>query len=298
MKRNLFGTINKSAGLNLMESLDGTIKEIGIPPYLYGEAIEIMTAALTTEELDIFLRGFGFNRLRQKQVEIAKALGISEAAVSQKGWKALKKLQASPYRVQLRSLVPTAAELFQEIGKLRQQNDRKELRAVKRQLERAQATLATVEAELNEVEKENHKLGSENESLAKRLEKSEANLAEAIQRTNQLAIEANRANARAEALNETFEAVLETDQQEAKARVDRAHALLTANLRQAEIKSGTLERLGFSENTIQALRRIKCDSLEKLLKMTPRMLRKMAVGAENLTEIQDKLAQSNLALRQ
>ena len=122
MKNNVFGSIYKTEGQNLMEAIEGCEQPVGIPPYDYDKMLEIMRAALKPEEYDLLCRGFGIGGARRlKRRNIAKLYMVSEREITRMAHEAIAKLQEPPYKMLLCNLTPPVTYLFDQIAILRQQ---------------------------------------------------------------------------------------------------------------------------------------------------------------------------------
>lgn len=294
IKTNICGSKFNTPGQNLAAAIEGCDQAIGIPSYSYDKALEILSTALTTEEYDLVCRGFAFNYPRHTQKEIAQELGVPEFYVSKTIRNAIKKLQDSPYRVQLRALIPTVEELFREIETLRNETvNKKALKESQYRLEEAKAKLVATNEALKKAEMAQASVSFENEKLTKKLALSNATLAMMEKRVTELTFEAKREKARADAAKASYDLLVAA----IRSSVAESSRSFAAKVKQAEAENDSFEALGFSEKEIYALRRINCTSLKQLLGMTPRMLKKMAVGAENLAGIQSKLEEHGFSLR-
>ena len=317
-KENLFGTIDRTPGQNLMRAVTGSGQPIGIPPYHYGKMLDIMRQALTTAEVDLLCRGYGFNRPRQLQKEIAAELNLDarelsnrahqavrklqgspyksqlKALVSNRAHQAVRKLQGSPYKSQLKALVPTLEALFDEIAELRNanaalqrnQSHDKSLAKLERRCQQTQALLTQSEAARKNSEADKARLTYEVECLNRELGAKSAQLSEVQGQAARLASQVVQERARAEAVKLAFDETLE----EAKAR-------FAAKLTEVEQGTRTLAELHLSSDALERLQRAGVRNLDTLCNMSSHALSRLGVGGKNLAEIQRKLSAQGLSLR-
>ena len=293
-KENLFGTIDRTPGQNLMRAVTGSGQPIGIPPYHYGKMLDIMRQALTTAEVDLLCRGYGFNRPRQLQKEIAAELNLDARELSNRAHQAVRKLQGSPYKSQLKALVPTLETLFDEIAELRNanaalqrnQSHDKSLAKLERRCQQTQALLTQSEAARKNSEADKARLTYEVECLNRELGAKSAQLTEAQGHAARLASQVVQERARAEAVKQAFDETLE----EAKAR-------FAAKLTEVEQGTRTLAELHLSPDALERLQRAGVRNLGTLCNMSSHALSRLGVGGKNLAEIQRKLSAQGLSLR-
>lgn len=293
-KENLFGTIDRTPGQNLMRAVTGSGQPIGIPPYHYGKMLDIMRQALTTAEVDLLCRGYGFNRPRQLQKEIAAELNLDARELSNRAHQAVRKLQGSPYKSQLKALVPTLEALFDEIAELRNanaalqrnQSHDKSLAKLERRCQQTQALLTQSEAARKNSEADKARLTYEVECLNRELGAKSAQLTEAQGHAARLASQVVQERARAEAVKLAFDETLE----EAKTR-------FAAKLTEVEQGTRTLAELHLSPDALERLQRAGVRNLDTLCNMSSHALSRLGVGGKNLAEIQRKLSAQGLSLR-
>lgn len=293
-KENLFGTIDRTPGQNLMRAVTGSGQPIGIPPYHYGKMLDIMRQALTTAEVDLLCRGYGFNRPRQLQKEIAAELNLDARELSSRAHQAVRKLQGSPYKSQLKALVPTLEALFDEIAELRNanaalqrnQSHDKSLAKLERRCQQTQALLTQSEAARMNSEADKARLTYEVECLNRELGAKSAQLSEAQGHAARLASQVVQERARAEAVKLAFDETLE----EAKSR-------FAAKLTEVDQGTRTLAELHLSSDALERLQRAGVRNLDTLCNMSSHALSRLGVGGKNLAEIQRKLSAQGLSLR-
>ena len=107
-----------------MSAVLGIDQPIGIPEYEQAKMFAIIERALTADEVELLRRGYGFGQKRQSQKEISTDMGIDYRDVSRRAHTAIKKLQASPYKNQLKALIPTVDDLLATISELKNANFR------------------------------------------------------------------------------------------------------------------------------------------------------------------------------
>lgn len=277
-KENIFGINSRTPGQNLMRAVTNSDQPIGIPPYNYDQMIDIMNKALGAEEVDLLCRGYGINRERQLQKEIAADLGVDTAEISPRAHRAVEKLQASPFKAQLRALVPTLEELFASIMK--------NASASSKELEYTRALLKQSEAARKACEVENSRLSYEIENVNKKLAEKGIQLAKSQARAADLYSQAVREKARANAVKKAFDETLEDAREK--------FATAVAN---TEVSVGTLDGLHLSEEVMSRLKRAGIRNLNMLCSMNTHSLSKLGVGGKNLAEIQKRLSENGLSLR-
>ena len=291
-KKNVFGTIDKTAGMNVMRAIEECDQAIGIPPYNYGKMLEVFRSALKPEEVDLLCKGFGIYCPRMKQVDIAAKMKLSDSEVSRMAREAVQKLQGSPYRVQLRSLAPTAEELFATISKLQVEvSNSKELKATKHRLQATAKELASSKEARKQLEADNAQLSYEKEQLAKKLATSQGEYERVSVKVADLLKQVGYERARADAVKKAFDATLE----QLNGLIGSAKEELTAAVRNVEV-SESLEGLHLPEDVMNALRRASIADVRRLCSMSPHTLTKM-VGRKNASLVEAKLSEMGLALR-
>lgn len=253
-----------------------------------------MNKALGADEVDLLCRGYGFNRERQMQKEIAADLGVDTAEISLRAHRAVEKLQASPFKSQLRALVPTLEELFASIIDLRSANETlknagtssKTVEELKHRYQHTQALLNQSETARKAFEAENARLSYEVENANKKLAAKETQLSESQARVADLHSQVIREKARADAVEKAFDETLEDAREK--------FATAVAN---AEVSVGTLEGLHLSEEVMNRLKRAGVRNLNMLCSINTHSLSKLGVGDKNLAEIQKRLSENGLSLR-
>lgn len=290
MKMNIFGIKSNTIGQNVIRAIEGCEQPIGILPYNYGKMIQILADALTTEEFDLISRGFGINCQRREQKIIATELGLTEPKVSEIARRAIRKLQASPYKVQLEKLVPTISELAELIESLQSQElDLKKHKKVERRLVATEKSLKESIESVKRLETENARLSYENERLAKKLTDSKVEL-------EKLQVKIAEEKARGDIVMKAFSDNVEKLERDFHASMENAKKAFIGSLAAADMTNRTLEGLHLSKEAVVALEKIHVNRLGRLCEMTPRGLTKM-VGKKFSDEIQRKLHEAGLSLR-
>lgn len=280
-KENIFGIQERTSGQNLMRAVTNSDQPVGIPPYNYDRMMSIMNQALESGEVDLLCRGYGFFRDRQSQKEISADLGVDPRDISLRAHRAIEKLQASPFKAQLRGLVPSLEELFAAIESYRNLSvSVRKVKELEHRYHDAEARLEQSESASVALKSENARLSYELEAAGKKLTATETQLAEAHSQVL-------RAQARASAVQKAFDTTMET------AKINFAAAVAGAEMSNAS----TFEGLDLSKEAMEALSRIGINTLEELCNMSSHALSRMKVGPKNLMEIKNKLEANGLALR-
>lgn len=284
-KENIFGIQERTPGQNLMRAVTNSDQPVGIPPYNYDRMMSIMNQALESGEVDLLCRGYGFFRDRQSQKEISADLGVDPRDISVRAHRAIEKLQASPFKAQLRGLVPSLEELFAAIESYRNLSvSVRKVKELEHRYHDAEARLEQSESASAALKSENARLSYELEAAGKKLTATEAQLAEA---RKQVLREQARASAVRTAFDTTIGTMVET------AKINFAAAVAGAEMSNAS----TFEGLDLSNEAMKALSRIGINTLEELCNMSSHALSRMKVGPKNLMEIKNKLEANGLALR-
>ncbi len=293
-KENVFGINSRTPGQNLMRAVTNSDQPIGIPQYNYDQMMSIMNKALNTDEVDILCRGYGINCKRQLQKDIATELGIDTTEISLRAHRAVEKLQTSPFKAQLRALVPTLEELFVSIIDLRSANETlknagtsdKTVEELRHRYQHMQTLFEQSEIACKKYEAENARLSYEIETANKKLEAVKSQLAESQAHVANLINQVNCEKALAESVKKVFDQTLQEAKTNFAARIASIH-----------VNSGTLEGLHLSEEVKHRLQNVGICNIETLCSMTTRSLSKLGVGGKYLTEIQKGLSESGLSLR-
>ena len=206
----------------------------------------------------------------------------------------MRKLQGSPYKSQLKALVPTLEALFDEIAELRNanaalqrnQNHDKSLAKLERRCQQTQALLTQAEAARKNSEADKARLTYEVECLNRELGAKSAQLSEAQGHAARLASQVVQERARAEAIKLAFDETLE----EARSR-------FAAKLTEVDQGTRTLAELHLSSDALERLQRAGVRNLDTLCNMSSHALSRLGVGGKNLAEIQRKLSAQGLSLR-
>ena len=123
----IFGREDRTPGKNFIiamlldkteEAREKVDAPIGVPPYNYEKLYEIFESTLTKEETELLLKGFGFDRPRVQNKQIAAEMGLASGQVTELVKKTLSKLQKNSVKKQIMGLVPTTEELLKlaELG--------------------------------------------------------------------------------------------------------------------------------------------------------------------------------------
>ena len=280
-KVKIFGVSNNTAGQNLMRAVEKSEQPIGIPPYRQEEMLEIMRAALTSDEFDLLCRGYGINYPKRSQKEIAKELGMEETEVSKMANGAIRKLQGSPYKVMLEGLVPEVTEIFDLISRLQAEaSDAKKLKKMEGRLRTAEAKLKESEKAKMLLKAEFDSLLTENEWQKKKLEEAEAEIGQARAATS-AAVKAS-----CEAVKSLEGAFHSSVEQTLKTLAGLA----------VSVGAMPVEKLNLSSEALKALENIYVRDTGMLCRMDIRALTSL-VGKKHASEIRGKLQEVGLNLR-
>ncbi|MBR3116101.1 hypothetical protein IKF30_02625 [Candidatus Saccharibacteria bacterium] len=309
--RNICGPVDRTPGQNLATAIRNTWQDIGFPPYNYDKVLAILNQALTTEEVDIICRGFGFNHVRQRQSEIAKDLNMEERSISPILAKAVDKLQAASYRKQFYKLMITPDELFARISELEQDAKcARELKETKHRLQAAEKSNAELTAMLKKLTNEkaalvedNKRLTSKTDYLAERVAKSNGKIAQLIDLVSYH-------KDREKLVKDHFDISLERISKKVNNVIAReVHRLITqerieskkelvAKVATLDVeKTDGLRELDILEESRDRLHKIGINSVSMLVTMSRHNLRKMGVDAATLTDAEDGLSKIGLSFR-
>lgn len=286
-KENICGTIDRTPGQNLMRAVTGSESPIGIPPYNYDEMFKIFDKALTPVEVDLLRRGYGFTIPRQTQKEIADELGIERREISQRFYAAIAKLQAYPFKSQLRALVPSLDELFNEVAqghKLKSQH--RELREMRYRCDGMQKKLDQSEEARRKAEAQVESLSKEVETLRQKLDAANMRLEDSTARIVELSGQAQAGQEQIDLVRRAFEVVIGT-----------APGALGGSDVVSGICASKLEDLNLSAIATAALKRAGVHNLELLCNSSSRSLSRLGVGGKNIAEIEARLQEKGLCLR-
>ena len=283
----------KTPSQNLMSAVLGIDQPIGIPEYEQAKMFAIIERALTADEVELLRRGYGFGQKRQSQKEISTDMGIDYRDVSRRAHTAIKKLQASPYKNQLKALIPTVDDLLATISELKKLNeglvraqaDPESVRALKHRLQQVQQELTRVEAARRKSEADKAQLEYEINQALKATEATKAQLAKAQQYIARLTSDVVRERARVESIQSIFNQAFKDAQDKFK-----------EDYNDADPKANALAELNLSIPAAQALRRAGIYSLDTLCTTSIRSLSKLGVG-KHLGEIKAKLFERGITLR-
>lgn len=298
MKRNLFGLTRNTVGQNVMRYVLGCEQPIGILEYNYSEMKQILSKAMTPFEYRLISLGYGIDCQRIDQKQIAVELGISEIKVSEIGHKAMNKVKASPYKVQLEALIPTAREISQRFAELEERLEKAEasskaLKETKYRLEASANQLKTSESRRKQLETENAHLSYENEQKSKRLAKAQTEVQEMQAKVAEMVRQSDSEKAKVNDIIEAFCNAVAHLEEGIHCSVEETMKSLTGLVANASITS--LEELNLSTEASRALNRVGVNTITGLCKMSFRSLTSM-VGKKHATEIRGKLQNNGLTL--
>lgn len=283
MKRNLFGTMNRTPGQNLIIALTNDDETTGIPPYNYTKMYRVFKeAGLSEFEVDVLRKGFGFDMPRHKQNQIAQEYNMDEKVIKKTAHCAVDKLKESPFKMQLKKLAPTLKELYELAGKgLVRKKESQEARETTFRLEQAKKAAERLEEALLNLSKTNAQLEYENERLQKKLQAKDKDL--------------NKARSTIVAQNEenmAQKAALSS----AREKYRKAEAVIFGP--DEDGASPSIENLKLTMETKKSLDRAGISDVGTLCKMSLHSLAKMGVGQNSIAEVRKELAKRGLDLRQ
>ncbi len=299
MKKYLFGLKGNTIGQNVMRYVLECEQPIGILEYNYSEMKQILSKAMTPYEYHLISLGYGIDCQRIEQKQIAVRLGISEIKVSEIGHKAMNKVKASPYKVQLESLIPTAQEISQRFEKLNDEletakGNSKALKEATYRLEATANRLKASESARKQLEADNARLSYENEHLAKKLAGFRIELKGQQIRIAELTRRSVDEKARVGAIIEAFCDAVAHLEEGLHHSVEETMKPLTGIVANAKTAM-CLEELNLSKEALDALNRVGIVTVAGLCKMTFRGLTSM-VGKKHASGIRDKLQDKGLCL--
>lgn len=301
MKGKIFGSIHYTAGRNLAievkECQNAYDVPIGIPEYNYSKALEIAKKALTPKEFDLICRGFGFNRPRQQNKEIAEELKTTPESVTAMAARAMAKLQASPYKAQLCALIPTPNELIDTVMRLqREAVSSKELKATRHRLETAENKLLEANKAKHQLEQQNQALSYERDQLTRKLRVAEASLAENNTRIARFSSELDQSKALAEAARAGYTESISELMNLFTEGVNEVTEKYAAKIGAVKVRNG-LETLGLDPQILAKLKRVGITTIDELVREDKRSLSRLRFSAKELAEIEVKLKERGLKLR-
>lgn len=291
--KNICGSITRTAGQNLMTAITGCEQEVGIPTCRYNQAIAIMKKALKADELNLLCRGFGIGDgfERQSQKEIALELSVEPGEISRIMHEIIGKLQASPYKSQLRALVPSTNELQRALTLYdRGETNTGEMKALRYKFESAQKEINQLKEDLKVTEKCKSAVQRELNGVYKKLEEKEAHDKVQAKKIVELEGELLHAQKRSEAVKKAFDESISEFEEIARGK-------FIAKLDDFEVSVGTLEMLDLPDQALEALERVGIHDVSTLCNMTSGALNRLGVGMTNLRNIKRGLEANGLSLK-
>lgn len=291
-KKNVFGTADFTPGQNLVNSLNGfkSYHPFGILECNYKKIEKIFDSALNEEEKDFLNRGFGFGRPRQKQNEIAAELGLDPNYVSKVSREAIEvKLQKSPYKGQLKALVPTMEDVNRLVAKgMARDDSEKLLGEYKYRLDASKSSIAAAEKAKEKAEDALARKEHEVQMMKIQLKKLETSRAIATERILELEAEIN-------GLKNTNEVA----RRRMRAAYDKLESVIFDSISDTSNKPATtgIEELGLSDEAKNALSKAGIKDLNTLCNMGQHTLTKMGLGQKNISEIKEALKKKGLSLK-
>ena len=300
-KHNIFGTSNFTVGQNVMAAVEGEEQAVGIPPYHYGNMVDIMKEALNEDELDLLCQGFGINRPKQKQIEILKNLGLSKNECSRKAHRAVGKLQAYPYKTRLRALVPTVEELFSTIEELQAAVNKANevgasIKEANHRLKAAEKSLSDAKITEASLREENARLQNDITQLTSKADTMKQELDNASNKVTELTCQLRTEAEKASAVKGVFDAAIENLKKDFASSMEAAEKSFVASLRDAEVRGKALEGFHLSEKALLSLNRVGIRDLERLRSMHYRNLASL-IGKKYADEVKEALRREGVSLK-
>ena len=284
-KKNNCGSSKELPGVNLMNRVNETKQtKIGILPYRYPDALEIMKEALLPEEFE-FARlclGLGTPRLTQKTV--AAMFGKEPNYVSRTLDQAFGKLQRPKYKKRLNALVPTIDEINEALAA---QDDRRDLadrlEKSSRVINGYKDSAVKAKAKIAELEKSLGEEKIQSATLRKQLTDMEAEVSKLKRQANTLSNE---------------NALLKIEVSRFKKNVDAF--LLNCGFTAEEGFEITVHRLEelFDGDILAVLKRAGISTIDVLCDTTRKNLIDLRVSKEFVKIIEEKLKSIGLHLRE
>ena len=283
-KMNLFGKKELYWGINFLAALLGINYDsirIGFPNYQRQKLQDIMEKTLNKESVEILSRGFGINHPRVTQKEIAEIMALEPGEVSIIAHKAMNKLKASPYKGQIKALVPSHEELF----KLAEHGQRYS-NGLKANLE--------LQGKIEALVRENQRLSEELKAQAEKA-------ANADNEQESLLKNVLEANLRAEELKAKI-LELEAELSQKNRVIERTVTLygeIGKELEQLAEKPrpSTIEELNLREDLTKQLSRFGISTIDALCGLTANALTRLGIGQAGIREIKSSLKEKGLSLR-
>ncbi len=291
-KKNVFGTADFTPGQNLVNSLNGfkSYHPFGILECNYAKIQTIFDSALNDEEKDFLNRGFGFGRARQKQNEIAAELGLDPNYVSKISREAIEvKLQKSPYKGQLKALVPTMQDVNRLVAKgMARDDSEKLLGEYKFRLDASKNAIDVAKKARAKAEDGLARKEHEVQMLKIQLKKLEASRVVATERILELEAEIKDLKNHNDVAREKM-----------RAAYYRLESIIFDGVSDTGGKSANtgIEDLEISDEAKKALLKAGIKELSTLCAMSQHTLTKMGLGQKNITEIKEALKKKGLSLK-
>lgn len=304
-----FGTKEYAPGANLMNTLLCRDSEIGIPPWNYQKALDVMAKALNEEEVWIMKNGFGFFTERMSQSDMEKILA-KEGKVSDIVWDCGERLLK--YLKDLKSLMLSPEELYaayQEREQLRTELEQTKKEAVQRNDEDKRSAdfyKSEYEKEMKKTDMLRVNYGKlrkkfdESESKKKELEQAGSEKDETInslRAENATLKETNRElSFKVFSLEENYDVL-------AKKWSIFTDGLSTLVSKFPELENETSKAINdgfggiFRKEIVDVLLGIGIKNMENLRLMSRQSLIRMKVGVKFVDEIEKVLAEHGLGLR-
>lgn len=288
----IFGREDRTPGKNFIiamlldkteEAREKVDAPIGVPPYNYEKLYEIFESTLTKEETELLLKGFGFDRPRVQNKQIAAEMGLASGQVTELVKKTLSKLQKNSVKKQIMGLVPTTEELLKlaELG-LKNEAEEKKDDELKCRYENAVKNEETLIAKLKNRDIQLGRAKYDYKVLHKKLDiaKEENNSQKKIilDLEKKLAEEKSKAKVAREKYREMEDTIFST-------------------LPSSSDSTSVADELKLTAEVKESLNRVGIKDIETLCSLSQSSLAKMGIGQKGISEIKTALKSKGLSLR-
>lgn len=284
-KVKLSGSIYVPAGLNFFRAIEENPElEIGIPHYNLPQLRAILEKTLDSDAFEKIVSLYGILCPVKSQKEMAVEYNTNSSTLSRELHKIMDKLRSDSSAMdEIRSLAPSAGELFEEICELRKKD------ADRISKERLEAEIAKREAAVQGnklLEEKNASLMHDNERLEKKLQDSQREIERLNDEKNQAILDCNKVQQECDKLADLFVSFAKTSREFEKNAI-----AIKAGFSRKNLDFGV-----FPDRLKKVLRNARINSIESLLKNDRRALIRM-VGLNNAKEIIAILEKHGLSMK-
>lgn len=300
---NICGSINNTAGENLANAVfaqplpNGARCPIGIPPQKIGEALEIMKEALEPTEWEVLRYGFGLNRPRVAQKDIAETMGLTPNAVSDIMASGVAKLQQQRFKMRLRVLVPSNGSLYVAMeNKKTVAKAEREIAGYKDGIREREQCIEQLKAQLQNAEERS-------EALRKQLTEARQQTSQSTGRVMQLMTEVEalrKENENLQASQQQMAMTFQTLQRVFGSVGATAATLIEEQAEEQAAKAATSTAVNevFFGEILRLLQRAGINDLATLCGCTERSLTSLKIPQRFVDVIKRKLGEIGLSLRE